>query len=209
MLCKEHKIMSIDEEKRERIINASLREFSKGYQEAKTDAIVKEAGISKGLLFHYFGTKDGVFRFLCDYVHELLAEEFFSSVDNDIPDILERIRQIVLLRAEMCIRYPNLFHFVSKVYLSEDGMFQKICNNEFQMRIQKKFDEMLSGYDKTLFKADIDPEKAVKMVLWTLQGYADAVMKSGLDGEEPEALHKRFQQDITAYFSMFRSMMYR
>ncbi|SHK34392.1 transcriptional regulator, TetR family [Anaerobranca californiensis DSM 14826] len=58
------KFYSLDEEKKNRIINAGLKEFGfHGYKNAKTDNIVQEAGISKGLLFHYFGTKKKFFEF--------------------------------------------------------------------------------------------------------------------------------------------------
>ena len=45
----------MDEEKKQKIINASIEEFSKGYSLASTNEIVRKAGVSKGLLFHYFG----------------------------------------------------------------------------------------------------------------------------------------------------------
>ena len=50
------------------MINAALKVFAKnGYKHASTDDIVKEAGISKGLLFHYFVSKMGLYSFLLDY----------------------------------------------------------------------------------------------------------------------------------------------
>jgi AcrR family transcriptional regulator len=48
--------MQMEPEKRERVINAALMEFRHGFEHTSTDAIVREAGISKGLLYHYFGT---------------------------------------------------------------------------------------------------------------------------------------------------------
>ena len=46
--------------KRQRILDAAIREFAEhGYDKASTNSIVKEAGIAKGLLFHYFGSKKG------------------------------------------------------------------------------------------------------------------------------------------------------
>ena len=47
------KFLKLDDEKRDRILNAAMKEFRYGYVKASTDIIVKEAGISKGLLFHY------------------------------------------------------------------------------------------------------------------------------------------------------------
>ena len=45
----------ISEDKKQMIINKGIKIFSEfSFVEAKTDLIVKEAGISKGLLFYYF-----------------------------------------------------------------------------------------------------------------------------------------------------------
>ncbi len=44
--------------KQNSIIDAGVEEFSqKAYSDANTDKIVQNCGISKGLLFHYFGSK--------------------------------------------------------------------------------------------------------------------------------------------------------
>ena len=48
------KFFDLKKEKQDRMINAALKVFAlRGYRHASTDDIVKEAGISKGLLFHY------------------------------------------------------------------------------------------------------------------------------------------------------------
>ena len=62
------KFFDLNKEKQDRMINASLKLFAlNGYKHASTDDIVTEAGISKGLLFHYFGSKLGLYTFLYDY----------------------------------------------------------------------------------------------------------------------------------------------
>ena len=46
------------EEKKQKIYQAALEEFVEhGYQNASTNRITQRAGISKGLLFHYFKNK--------------------------------------------------------------------------------------------------------------------------------------------------------
>ena len=58
------KFFDLNREKQDRMINAALRIFAEnGYRHASTVIIVKEAGISKGLLFHYFTSKMGLFSF--------------------------------------------------------------------------------------------------------------------------------------------------
>ena len=58
------KFFDLKKEKQDRMINASLKIFAlNGYRHASTDDIVAEAGISKGLLFHYFVNKLGLYTF--------------------------------------------------------------------------------------------------------------------------------------------------
>ena len=53
------KFNSLDEEKRQKILDAALMEFAEhGYEKASTNRIVKEAGIGKGMLFYYFKSKN-------------------------------------------------------------------------------------------------------------------------------------------------------
>ena len=52
------KFFALSKEKQMRIINAGMEYFGKyGYKKAVTDDIANKAGISKGLLFHYFDNK--------------------------------------------------------------------------------------------------------------------------------------------------------
>jgi TetR/AcrR family transcriptional regulator len=57
---------------RHRILDASLKEFGRfGYGAASMNRLVKGAGISKGAIFKYFGTKAGLF----DYVYRSSLED--------------------------------------------------------------------------------------------------------------------------------------
>ncbi|HAZ05289.1 MAG TPA: TetR/AcrR family transcriptional regulator, partial [Acetobacterium sp.] len=54
----------ISDEKQVAIIQSGITEFSKkSYMDASTDEITKSCGISKGLLFHYFGNKKNFYLY--------------------------------------------------------------------------------------------------------------------------------------------------
>ena len=79
------KFFDLKKEKQDRMINASLKIFAmKGYEHASTDDIVREAGISKGLLFHYFINKIGLYSFIYDYSVKYLMLEL------SIPQVAKR-----------------------------------------------------------------------------------------------------------------------
>ena len=51
-----------DPKKVARMMQAAMHEFAaQGYRDAKTDAISSAAAVSKGLLFHYYGSKQGLY----------------------------------------------------------------------------------------------------------------------------------------------------
>ena len=75
------KFFDLKKEKQDRMINAGLKVFAQnGYRHASTDEIVKEAGISKGLLFHYFVSKAGYYAFLYDYITRFTILELTSEI---------------------------------------------------------------------------------------------------------------------------------
>jgi AcrR family transcriptional regulator len=52
----------VSETRRERLLDAGLRAFSKlPFDEVSMDGIAAEAGVAKGLLYYYFGSKRGLY----------------------------------------------------------------------------------------------------------------------------------------------------
>lgn len=55
-------LLELDAQRRDAILNAALKEFAvRGYDNASTNVIAKEAGISKALMFHYVSSKQELF----------------------------------------------------------------------------------------------------------------------------------------------------
>ena len=78
------KFFDIPKEKQDRIINAALQVFSQnGYRHAGTDEVVRRAGISKGLLFHYFESKLGLYIFLYDYAVRYMLLELAGGTEKN------------------------------------------------------------------------------------------------------------------------------
>ena len=77
------KFFDLSMEKQDKIMNAALKVFTKNrYKHASTDVIIKEAGISKGLLFHYFTSKAGLYSFLYAYCVKYVQMERIQIFQN-------------------------------------------------------------------------------------------------------------------------------
>ena len=89
------KFFDLKKEKQDKMINAALKIFSlSDYRRASTDDVVKMAGISKGLLFHYFTNKAGLYDFLYAYSLKYLAIELYQTVSIKEHDYFELLKQI-------------------------------------------------------------------------------------------------------------------
>ena len=79
----------LPEAKKEAILSAGIREFAaKPFTEASTDLITSACSISKGLLFHYFGSKKDFYLYCLDISMQRLTRSTPDSVKDDFYGIL-------------------------------------------------------------------------------------------------------------------------
>src|SRR5471030_409846 len=108
--------------KRDLLLTVAMSKFAKnGYKKTTTDEIVSEAEISKGLLFHYFGTKKDLYIFLFEYANTTIMQDFYEQIDMKERDILERLRNMFLLKLELTNKYPAIFDFVAAAFYEQDS----------------------------------------------------------------------------------------
>lgn len=116
------KFFDLKKEKQDRMINAGLRIFAlNGYRHASTDEIVREAKISKGLLFHYFGSKAGYYAFLYDYSTRFAILELTGEIRSGATDYFALQRELLRVEDILMEQYPFLFLFLEAVRLEEDA----------------------------------------------------------------------------------------
>jgi len=171
------KFERLSEEKQKRIINAVIKELAnKGYKQASTDIIAKEAVISKGALFNYFNNKKGMFRYVFDYSVMIILEEFYEKIDVSKADVIERYKDAVLIKLELMNEYPDIFNFFTKVTLEDDAEINSIIEEKINEVYKESFAKLFSGLDMNIFKEGIDIQKAINIIIWSLKGYSDQLL---------------------------------
>lgn len=109
------KFWDMKKEKQDRIMNAAIGVFAtQGYGHASTDEIVKRAGISKGLLFHYFISKQGLYDFLYDYFSRFMRLELSGISSREREGFFERCIAIEAARMQAMKQYPFIQCFLTE-----------------------------------------------------------------------------------------------
>ena len=166
-------------DKKELILSAGMKEFSqKPYKEASTDSITKACGISKGLLFHYFGSKKEFYFFCLERAMEKLTAQAQSKEEaNDFYDILFSSMD---QKFALCIHYYDEMHMVNmasrdaatEIVQQKAEMMQK-----YAIQIKMKSAETIRRALQTLhFKHD----ENLQMTVEGISLYINAVLNKYL-----------------------------
>ncbi len=104
-------------EKKEKILSTGIRMFSeKAYPDVSTESITQACGISKGILFHYFGSKKEFYLYCLEKAMERLTRKEEDAGGEGFCGILfsEMNRKMAL-----CAAYRDETHMVNMA--SRDG----------------------------------------------------------------------------------------
>ena len=116
------KFFELKKDKQDRMINGAMKVFARnGYKIASTDDMVKEAGISKGLWFHYFGNKLGLYAFITDYAVKYMNMELAAMSNRHPEDYFETTLAIEKTKLSVRKSYPYIPLFLSSMEREKDA----------------------------------------------------------------------------------------
>lgn len=199
-------------EKKHQIIQACLEEFAtNGYENTSTNKIINRAGISKGLLFHYFKNKKGLYLYLVEKSAKLINQKLYDSLSEvQEVDFFERIKKTAILKMEIFLKHPHEYHILLKTFfdtpkdLQEDigQLFQKL-----QQQTAESNDKLLFSYltEKDL-RVGLTREFALEYVMTVMEQFNRTLLKQYQGQEDvllkdPEPLLERLNQymDVIKY----------
>ena len=197
------KFFDLKKEKQDRMINAALKVFAmQGYRHASTDAVVQEAGISKGLLFHYFESKLGVYTFVYDYSVRFMTLELKSAVDPGETDLFGLMKQVEMAHMQAMKGYPYMQQFLNRC-MSENVSEALLAIEEKREAINELYERIYSQADWSRLSGGVDGEKLHKMLDLTIKGLMSERFQEG--SFQPEMLF----EEISEYLDMMKAIVCR
>ncbi|MDV3428916.1 MAG: TetR/AcrR family transcriptional regulator [Bacillota bacterium] len=201
----------LTEEKRKRIIDACIKEFSlSGYMNASTNNIVKEAGISKGALFVYFRNKQELYLYVLDYAIEYYIDYMQKRMKVNDPDFFQRILDWAELKIDISTEEPEVYNFFASAFFN----VPEILKDDIEIRYKKLYETgyklSVEGIDWTKFRDDIDKQKALELIMLSLNGILEKKIKS-YKALDDNGYGKRYQsyKELEEYVDLLRKVFYK
>lgn len=151
--------------KREQILRAAAAEFAKnGYAKASTNVIIREAGVSKGLLFHYFGAKRELYLAVVDDCIDQTVSTAFDHFDELPKDLIERLIEISHRKLAFVSTHPEASRILYHAFMENPPELEAELS-ERRARLEAQYmPPVLENIDRSLFQDGVDPDLAISLV---------------------------------------------
>lgn len=196
-------------EKQEQIINAAIKEFVRtGFEKASTNEIVKQAGISKGSLFNYFNSKKDLYFYLIEYSHQILSD-LNNQIDLTEEDLFKRIEKVGLEKFYVQQKHPLVFDFFVSLKQEESIEVKGIIEQSIDDIYDETFENLYRNLDYTKFRDDLDIEKAIEVLNWTMFGLGDKALAQITTFEDVEKFGMYYFEEWKKYAEVLKRSFYK
>ncbi len=179
---------NLTEDKKKRILEACIVEFAdKGYEKASTNVIIKEAKVSKGILFHYFGNKKRLFLYLVEYSIKLLTAEFRKYSLQKSGDIFDRIIEFGMIKLKISHAHPNITKLIIHAYYNTPEDIRSEIQDKYKQLSNEFLPTIFNDLDTSKFRKGVNPKKAMEIVMLFLEALQQKYNKE-YQGREQELL---------------------
>jgi TetR/AcrR family transcriptional regulator len=191
-------------------LNAAMKEFAqKGFKNASTDAIVQEAAISKGALFHYFNNKKDLFFFLYDYTVDTIINGIAMKFNRDEKDVFARRRQATLLKIDLLQKHPEMYDFLAAAYMEDSSEVKSDLESRNKGLIATSKVFLNEGIDTSKFKEDVDAKRAIDIITWTIEGFTNKEMERVKNFSLYEQNFNEVLKELDIYLEMLKKSFYK
>lgn len=195
------KFFELKQEKQDRMINGAMKVFAcKGYKRASTDDMVKEAGISKGLWFHYFGNKLGLYAFVTDYALKYMNMELMAMSNRHPEDYFETLLAVEKTKLMVRKSYPYIPLFLSAMVKETEEEALTVIE-EYKAAYENAIAKAFEQVNMECFRDEVDIAILKRTIGFTLDG----LLREGYEQEVFDENH--YKTEIENYLRMMSALV--
>lgn len=201
---------NLHEDKKQTILKACIHEFAdKGYDKASTNSIIKEAAISKGILFHYFKNKQGLFLYILDYCIQKMLEEFDKYPLTETRDIFQRLSELGVIKLKIANDYPYIVKLFMEALLNSPQDMRTQIEQKYIQASRESMPMFFKDIDYSRFRRGVETSKAIEIIMLFLGALGEKYLKE-YKGREQDMFqnYDKIMAEYVEYLEILKYGMY-
>lgn len=210
------KFNNLPQEKRNNILKSAIKEFSeKGFDNASTDIIAEGAGIAKGSLFHYFGSKKNLYIFIVEYYVDELTRKILEEVEGvNSNDFYERIKEISLIKQRIIMEYQLESKVIMDAFINMPSKIREEIESlyvKYHTESMKFIEEYLLRYmDTDGLRSFVTKEDVVFVTMTLIDALSKKYMAVYKDSQNDLIEHnEKLLRDFDKYIDIIKHGLYK
>jgi len=168
------------ESRREELIAAAVRAFARnGYHGCRISDIAEEAGVSHGLVYHYFSSKEEILETIFRDNWGVVAVAIGEIAATSNGSAIDEVRKIVSLMLHSWRRDPEVVRVLVREIARSPQLQERIGD------FQPGFDALTRVIERGQQTGEIDPALDARVATFAVWGMIDEVLTAWVLGRLP------------------------
>lgn len=138
-----------------------------------------------------------------------VMEGLYKEIDLNERDIFKRIGNIGMQKLKLHKEFPYVFDFLASAVLEESGEIKDIVGQRVDLIYEKGIEKIYEDIDYTKFRDEIDIEKAIEILNWTMFGFGEKIIKEIDSFKDSTAFGKKAIKEWEIYSNMLKANFYK
>ncbi|MGL5328035.1 MAG: TetR/AcrR family transcriptional regulator [Peptostreptococcaceae bacterium] len=177
---------------KEKIIKVAIEEFAvNGYKSASTNSICKSAKVSKGLLYHYYSTKENLYLSSLRHVIDEFKKNIYVNIDDDNKKGIDYISEYFDAKFDFFKENPMYSKLISTIILDQSIQEGTVLFREFEEYNNELMHEIIKNIETN---PKFDKEKAYELILIIGNKLEEKHIKN-IENKDKEKAIEEFRKD--------------
>lgn len=194
------------DERRDRILRAAQKLFAEhGYDGTSAEAIAAEAGVAKGLIFHHFGSKAGLYLAAVADATARISQAFFEAEESAASDLFDRLSSWVRRKMLLFQQMPTYSRLVIGALADPPASVREELRRYVMEGVEVGWSLVLEGIDSASFRPEVDPSRAMELVVTVLDAVSDrGLVRMASEPGRGLDLFPRLVEELEVYLELLK-----
>jgi len=133
----------------------------------------------------------------------------YEQIDLSETDLFKRIEKIGIQKLHIQQRFPRVFDFLASTIQEESDEIKDVIDQKVDPIYEQGLGKIYDRIDYSKFREDIDIEKAIEILNWTMFGFGEKGLKQINSFENLSKFGEQYLEEWNRYAEILKYSFYK